>query len=316
MMEKFIARLARCLVLLVQALPLKFVARLGRAGGALAWWIDARHRRVMLENLAACFPEKSVAEIREIARENMLRIGENYASAVRTAAMDVDAVAEVCEVAGAEKFRQFSAGTSPQNCIVAIGHFGNFELNAILGNKVHGLRPVTTYRALNQPALNEVMQMIRGRSGCVFYERRSEAGALRNALNEGGVLLGLLSDQHSKGGVWGPFLGRNCSTTSAPAVLALRYDAELLTAICYRTALARWKIEVGDPIPTHENGEPRSIEAITGNINRAFEKAVLRDPANWFWVHKRWKAQKIKPNRTDSVEASLPAGPAIETGSP
>ena len=67
-MEKFIARLARCLVLLVQALPLKLVARLGRAGGILAWWIDARHRRVMLENLTACFPEKSVAEIREIAR--------------------------------------------------------------------------------------------------------------------------------------------------------------------------------------------------------------------------------------------------------
>jgi lauroyl/myristoyl acyltransferase len=26
-----------------------------------------------------------------------------------------------------------------------------------------------------------------------------------------------------------------------------------------------------------------------GDVNRAFEAAVRRDPANWFWVHKRWK---------------------------
>ena len=26
-----------------------------------------------------------------------------------------------------------------------------------------------------------------------------------------------------------------------------------------------------------------------GEVNRAFEIAVRRDPANWFWVHKRWK---------------------------
>jgi KDO2-lipid IV(A) lauroyltransferase len=28
------------------------------------------------------------------------------------------------------------------------------------------------------------------------------------------------------------------------------------------------------------------------DVNRAFEIAVRRDPANWFWVHKRWKIPK------------------------
>jgi hypothetical protein len=28
------------------------------------------------------------------------------------------------------------------------------------------------------------------------------------------------------------------------------------------------------------------------DVNRAFEAAVRRDPANWFWVHNRWKARK------------------------
>jgi KDO2-lipid IV(A) lauroyltransferase len=63
----------------------------------------------------------------------------------------------------------------------------------------------------------------------------------------------------------------------------------LHTAICYRVGLAKWLVEVAEEIPTRENGEARSIEAIMRDVNRALELGVLRDPANWFWVHKRWK---------------------------
>ena len=53
-------------------------------------------------------------------------------------------------------------------------------------------------------------------------------------------------------------------------------------------------IEAGDEIPTRENGQPRTIAAIMTDVNRAFEIAVRRDPANWFWVHRRWKAAETK----------------------
>ena len=39
------------LIKVLQALPLRVVARIGRAGGALAYRLDARHRRVALRNL-------------------------------------------------------------------------------------------------------------------------------------------------------------------------------------------------------------------------------------------------------------------------
>jgi KDO2-lipid IV(A) lauroyltransferase len=53
--------------------------------------------------------------------------------------------------------------------------------------------------------------------------------------------------------------------------------------------LAQWRIEAGPEIMTHENGAARSSEAIMRDVNHAFEIAVKRDPANWFWVHNRWK---------------------------
>src|ERR1700759_4669939 len=75
------------LIALLQALPLKTVGRIGRCFGGAAHALDARHRKVARRNLAMCFPEKSPAEIRALAKENFKRIGENFACSVKTASL-------------------------------------------------------------------------------------------------------------------------------------------------------------------------------------------------------------------------------------
>jgi KDO2-lipid IV(A) lauroyltransferase len=289
---------ARALVALIQALPLTLVARLGRTVGGLVFWLDARHRRVALNNLAMCFGhEKSPGEIRALARENFRRIGENFASAVKTAVMTPEQLHPHFDFVGAEKILKFQADCGPQSRIVAVGHFGNFELYARFGQFVPIFKCATTYRGLRQPSLSRLMQSLRETSNCRFFERRTEGAALRACMTDTGLLLGLLADQND-GHLRLPFLGHECSTSSAPAIFALRYHCPLHTAICYRVGPARWLIEAGDEIPTRENGQPRSVAAIMGDVNHAFEIAVRRDPANWFWVHKRWKPapwEKPKP---------------------
>lgn len=288
-MDTVIYFFGRGIVALVQMLPLTWVACLGRAAGALAFQLDGRHRSVALENLSLCFGrEKSAAEIHAIARENFKRIGENFCCAIKTAAMTADDLKPHFEFSGREHLPPENPHAPPPNLVVAIGHFGNFELYA----RFHDLRPdyqcATTYRALNQPALNRLMQTLRERSGCLYFERRADGLRLRNTMARGGIILGLLADQSSRG-LRAPFLGRDCDTGLAPAVLALRYQTELFTVICYRTGLAKWRMEFGEKIPTRENGRPRPSEDIMRDVNRALEAAVRRDPANWFWVHRRWK---------------------------
>jgi lauroyl/myristoyl acyltransferase len=305
---------ARVLVALIQALPLTLVAWLGRRGGALVWWLDARHRRVTLRNLTMCFgAEKSPREIRALARENFRRIGENFGCAVKTAAMSLEALRPHVEFAADS--RLMSPGQDPQGVVAAIGHFGNFELYARFGQFAPPYRSATTYRALRQASLNRLFQSLRERSGCLFFERRFDGPLLRAFMNEPGVILGLLADQHAgDSGLRLPFLGHDCSTSAAPAVFALRYHCALYTGICYRVGLARWRIEGGKEIPTHENGEARSSEAIMLDVNRAFEAAVRRDPANWFWVHNRWKP--ARPRGLKSKVQGLKSGPGASGGSP
>src|SRR5664280_2269465 len=256
---------ARALIALIQALPLALVARLGRAGGGLAFWLDARHRRVALKNLAMCFGrEKTPEEIRALARENFRRIGENFASAVKTAAMTFDELRPHIEFANIERLQP------PRRIVVAIGHFGNFELYARFHQFSPGYQCATTYRALKQPLFNQLMQQLRERSGCLYFERRSDGPLLRTAMSRPGIILGLLADQSTRG-LRGPVLGHDCSTTLAPAIFALRYHCELYSAFCFRTGPARWRIELGEPVPTHENGKPRPAEEIMRDVNRAFE---------------------------------------------
>jgi lauroyl/myristoyl acyltransferase len=288
-MDTLIYLFARGMVAVLQALPLVWVAQLGRAAGAMAFWLDGRHRKVALKNLTMCFGhEKSPEEIYAIARENFRRIGENYCGAVKTAAMTPWQMLPYFDLTLARSILPHEANAGPQSRIVALGHFGNFELYARFGQFVPIFKCAATYRALKQPALNRIMMELRKSESCRFFERRKDGAALKAAMNDTGLLLGLLADQSSKG-VRIPFLGHDCDTSTAPAIFALRYNCPLHTAICYRVGLANWRIDVGDEIPTRENGQARSVAAIMGDVNRAFEAAVHRDPANWFWVHRRWK---------------------------
>jgi KDO2-lipid IV(A) lauroyltransferase len=288
-MNTLIYFLGRTFIAAVQRLSLPRVARLGRALGGLAFRLDARHRRVVVSNLTMCFGrEKTAAEISAIARENFRRIGENYLCALKTSAMTADELRPHVEFAGIGCLPGKNGDTPLRNVVVAIGHFGNFELYA----RFHDVRPeyqcATTYRALKQPALNRLMQAVRNTSGCHYFERRADGLKLRAEMNGGGVVLGLLADQSSRG-LRAPFLGHDCDTGLAPAVLALRYHADLYSAICYRLGPAKWRVEMGDLIPTYANGHPRPSGEIIRDVNLALETAVRRDPANWFWVHRRWK---------------------------
>jgi KDO2-lipid IV(A) lauroyltransferase len=306
-MNTLIYWLARLFVAVIQTLTLRSGARLGRLFGSVAYYLGAGFRRVARKNLAHSFPEKSAAEIRAITQENFRRLGENYTSAIKTAAMTPEQIQPHFELTGAEKILSFQNAAGPQSRIVAIGHFGNFELYARFGQFVPVFKCAATYRGLDQPALNQILLALRNRSGCRFFERRTEAAALKTAMSSTGLLLGLLADQHGgNNGLWLPFFGRDCSTSAAPALFALRYECPLHTAICYRVGLAKWRIEVGDEIPTRVQGEPRSTADIMLDVNREFERAIRRDPANWFWVHRRWKPLGKKTRRKIKSTLSAP----------
>jgi len=162
-MDTLLYLIARMLIGLLQAMPLRGVARLGRMVGALVYLIDGRHRRVATNNLVRCFPEMPSVAIREIAKENFRRIGENFACAVKTAAMTAEQLRPHIEFVVPPEF-QPPEGVIPPSVVAAIGHFGNFELYARFNMVCRGYHGATTYRGLRQPSLNKLLQSMRATS--------------------------------------------------------------------------------------------------------------------------------------------------------
>jgi KDO2-lipid IV(A) lauroyltransferase len=281
------------------------VARLGRCGGEAVFWLDGRHRKVALQNLTLCFQgEKSPAEIRALAHENFRRIGENFCCSIKTASMTEKELKRVMEVSGMAAVPAANGGRPEANLIFASGHFGNFELFSRLSAFIRGYHIASTYRGMRPAALDRMVTSLRQFSGTTMYERRTGSEALKKAMSEGGQLLVLFSDQSTRSnGMELPFFGRPCWTSRAPALMAMRYKSALFVPICYRTSLGRWRIELGEPIATHQDGARRSVEAVTRDMNTAMEMAIRRDPANWFWVHNRWKLRSADEAAAPTAEA-------------
>jgi lauroyl/myristoyl acyltransferase len=287
----FVARIAVGLLCLM---PLRWAAHVGRRCGSMMYYLDARHRRVARRNLSLCFSgSKDPVEVAEIARENFRRIGENICCAVKSTALDEKAINAMLEVAQPRTPQALDA-LRARNILLASGHFGSFELFSRFTAHFRQFRHATTYRGIRQPALEDLLCKLRGKFGMQLFERRRHADTLKKELSAGGVMLTLFCDQSDRQhGLELPFLGRPAFTNRAPAVMAVRYDCALFAPICYRVGLGRYRIELGEPIPTtNPDGTRRSCEAITRDINTAHEAAILRDPANWFWVHNRWKAKQ------------------------
>src|SRR5436305_6072727 len=123
-MDTLLYYLALGFVKVLQSLPLGLVARIGRTGGGLAYFIDKRHRKVALENLTASFgSERSPLEIQEIAKENFKRLGENYCSAIKTSGMPIEKLKPHLEAKGGEVLAEAYKKNPKQKWVIAIGHF-------------------------------------------------------------------------------------------------------------------------------------------------------------------------------------------------
>ena len=290
--------LASAFLVILRTLPLGLVTRLGRSVGYLVYLVDRRHRRVAIDNLRQAFSgEKTEKEIQALARENILRISENIVCAAWTSGLDNEQIKSYLEVSGCENIGK-GAPVPPRGFFSAIGHFGNFEVCARIGDYLPAYQIAATYRALDQPGMNRLLQKLRANSGCRYFERRWENRELRAALARGGIGLGLLVDQHAGSrALWIPFFGRICSTNTAPATLALRYHWPIHITTCHSIKRGRWHVEFSEEIPTQIDGRPRSVEEISLDINRALEAIVRKDPANWFWVHRRWKPFRPRSRR-------------------
>jgi len=284
MLDRLIYWLALGVITAIRRLPLAFCFAFGRMVGVLLWAILPGYRKLARENLAAVFgKEKSPAEIRRLTFRHFVTLGANAVSAFKIAALSQKDILRIAPIERLDRIKRNIA--KGRGVVLAINHIGNWELYAQLVFQVPEAKFGTVYQALRNKHLDNLINEDRGRLGVATYDRKKGFNAAVARLREPGVV-GVLVDQSAgTGGIWMPFYNRLASTSPLAAALAIRTDSAVVPVAIYTSGFAKWRVVLSDEIPY----DPAQPEKLTADINLALEKQIRESPADWFWVHNRWK---------------------------
>ncbi len=274
--------------LVVGRLSIGFCFALGRQVGRLLYFLMPGYRELARRNLRIAFAtEMSETEIRRLSREHFLTLGGNLFSSVKLGLMPVEEVNARLEIEGRRHIaREVERG---KGIVYLIPHLGAWEILAQTSEFSPGIKRHSLYQPLSNPYLDAHVRQRRQSTGTTLLNRDQGFFGPLGALRAGGGL-GVLVDQHAGDkGVWCPFFGRLASTTNLAALLALRTGAAMIPLGLETIGPARWRLIIGAPLPEPKEGSGTEIERMTAEMNLHIEDLIRHSPADWFWVHNRWK---------------------------
>jgi Kdo2-lipid IVA lauroyltransferase/acyltransferase len=289
------ARVVRGLVRVVARLPLSAALALGGLIGSLAWPLSSRLRRDMRATLALAFPEQDADRRDAIARDSLHHLGWLGAEMVHFVGRP-GALERYVEVAPAAAATIREARARGAGIVLVMGHLGNWELTARLAPLL-GEVGVIAKRSWHR-SLDLLAEGARRSNGVdTLWRNDTATGRRMLQLFKRGGTLGILIDQDipSVQSVHVPFFGRLAATPRGAADLALRFGAAVLLVTCHRRgphAGDGHRLEVVevpvDPAPPDPETE---VVRLTAACVRLQEEAIRRHPAEWVWMHQRWRSR-------------------------
>ncbi|MGQ9688730.1 MAG: lysophospholipid acyltransferase family protein [Desulfobaccales bacterium] len=262
-----------------------------KAAAALAvlWYrLDRRHRETVRRNLTFAYGEELSPEERErLAREvfvHFVRFGwEMLVLLVAPLAY----VKKQVVVLGAENHTE--ALKKGRGAVALVAHAGNWEYTG-LGYALHCRPLAVVARELDHPLGRQLARYLRERCGNWMVDKR---GGLKHILAHlrQNRLVGIVVDQNTaeREGVLVDFFGKPARTTPVAALLARR-GVPVLPSLSRRLSDGRHLIVLFPELPFEKTGDVEAdIQRHLTLQNQIIEAWVRQEPAQWLWLHRRWK---------------------------
>ena len=265
-------------------LPLDYASTLGGAlGRGIGPFLPvSRHAR---RNISRAFPELSETEIADVVAsmwDNLGRVAAEYPHLRKICVFEPGGRVETHGFEHVD--RALAAG---RRMIVFSGHIANWEIGMLAGVP-YRISVAQIYRSLNNPPMERMIARFRGDRG-EFIPKGPIAARRAIAALRRGMHLGLLADQKMNDGIPVPFFGRPAMTAPALAVLALRFDCDVLPLRVERLGGARFRVIVFPPLPLPRSDDPHAdATALMARVNATLEAWIRDRPEQWLWLHRRW----------------------------
>jgi len=173
------------------------------------------------------------------------------------------------------------------------GHLGNWELMgrylALAGGGI-----MSVAMPLKNPAVDVLLQRVRGNTGQQVVAREGALKKLVRHLRTGGIVA-LLLDQNTapdEGGIFVNFFGKPVAVSPAAGLLAHLTKAQIIFGYALPRADGTYLGEMPYVLSAADVtalDRASAAREITQRITTLYEEAIRAHPDGWLWSYKRWR---------------------------
>ena len=280
-------RLLLGLLWLLHWLPLSVQAAFGRGLGGLLYRLAGSRRRIALRNLELCFPEKSATERERLARDHFGWLGRSIVERRLLWWAPRERLMKLIHVEGEVDL----AERSERTVMWLVPHFMALDVagaSVLLFQKKKG---ASIYQQQSNAVMDAVIRRGRLRLGnAVIFPRSDSAKPLIREIRQGTGFFNLPDmDFGERDAAFVPFFGVPAATLLAPSRMARLLNMAVRPVLAgmppggpgYRVRV----LSALDDFPSDD------ALADTARMNRWIEQEIRRNPAQYLWVHKRFKTR-------------------------
>ena len=281
------ARIFLAMLWLLHWLPLSVQVALGRALGRLLHAFAGMRRRIALRNLELCFPDQTPAQRDRLAREHFQWLGRSilergllwYASPARLKRL----IHVQGDVGLAER--------SEQPVMWLVPHFMALDVAGVSVLLFQKRKGISIYQQQSDAVMDAAIRRGRLRLGnAEIFPRDDSAKALFRAIRRGDAFFNLPDmDFGARDAAFVPFFGVPAATLLAPSRLARALNMVVQPVIAEMLPGGQgYRVRF---MPALEGFPTDDALADTAAMNRWIESEIRRNPAQYLWVHKRFKTR-------------------------
>jgi KDO2-lipid IV(A) lauroyltransferase len=266
---------------------LPFGARMlcGNLLGRLTWLIARERRYITAVNIGLCFPALDPGERSALVMESFI---ENSRGLIETACGWIRPPAHFRTLVTIRGSEYMDAALAQGKGVLLLGaHYSTLDFCANLLSLHYPF--AVTYRAHKNPLFDAFM--LRGRLGNCngVFERNDIRGAFRHLRQGKALWYAPDQDYGPEQAVYAPFFGNRAATITAASRFAAFNDSPVLFVSHHRiTSNRNYILEFMPPPERFPSGDD-VLDAT--NINRVLERTIRVAPAQYLWMHKRFKTQ-------------------------
>jgi len=291
MMKVWGVKLALGLLWLLSWLPLPVQSALGTGLGALLHPLAGSRRKIALRNLQLCFPDMPEAERRALVKEHFRWLGRSLVERALFWYAPPERIKRLIQIEGDIDLAEREMQTTGRPTMWLCPHFVGLDVAGaaiLLCQKRPG---ASIYQKQSNPVIDEAMKRGRLRLGdAEIFPRSDSVKPLFRAVKQGRGFFNLPDmDFGAKDAAFVPFFGVPAATLLAPSRMARALNMVVQPVIAETLPGGQgWRIHFLPAIPDFPTAD---AEADTARLNRIIEAEILKRPAQYLWVHKRFKTR-------------------------